>query len=138
MHDNSIDPWIKRRHDEQNCWSEGYNHVMGCDEVGRGALAGPCVAGAVILSPEFYLAELRDSKEATAKMRRTWTKVFKEKAVTWSMGQVEAPDIDMINIHKATLVAMTAGLLCLQQKKSHRRQLFMGTLCRLLLQQPVL
>src|SRR5665648_597298 len=76
MHDNSIDPWIKRRHDEQNCWSEGYNHVMGCDEVGRGALAGPCVAGAVILSPEFYLAELRDSKEATAKMRRTWTKAI--------------------------------------------------------------
>ena len=66
MHDNSMEHWIKLRQDEQKCWTQGYKNVMGCDEVGRGALAGPCVAGAVILSQEFCLAELRDSKEATS------------------------------------------------------------------------
>ena len=111
MHDNSMEHWIKLRQDEQRCWTQGYNYVMGCDEVGRGALAGPCVAGAVILSPEFCLAELRDSKEATPKMRRAWTKIIKEQAVTWSIGQVEAPDIDMLNIHRATLVAMNQAIM---------------------------
>lgn len=110
MHDNSMEHWIKLRQDEQRCWTEGYTYVMGCDEVGRGALAGPCVAGAVILSPEFCLGELRDSKEATPKMRRAWTEIIKEQAVTWSIGQVEAPDIDMINIHQATLVAMSRAI----------------------------
>jgi len=111
MHDNSMEHWIKLRQDEQSCWTEGYTYVMGCDEVGRGALAGPCVAGAVILRPEFCLAELRDSKEATPKMRRVWTEIIKEQAVTWSIGQVEARDIDMINIHQATLVAMSQAII---------------------------
>ena len=111
MHDNSMEHWIKLRQDEQRCWTEGYRYVMGCDEVGRGALAGPCVAGAVILSPEFCLAELRDSKEATPKMRRAWMEIIKEQAVTWSIGQVEARDIDMINIHQATLVAMSQAII---------------------------
>ena len=110
MHDNSIEHWIKLRQDEQKCWTQGYKNVMGCDEVGRGALAGPCVAGAVILSQEFCLAELRDSKEATPKMRRAWAEIIKEQAITWSIGQVEAPDIDMLNIHKATLVAMSRAI----------------------------
>lgn len=111
MHDNSMEHWIELRKDEQTCWTQGYPYVMGCDEVGRGALAGPCVAGAVILSPEFCLVELRDSKEATPKMRRTWTEIIKEQAVTWSIGQVEAPEIDMLNIHKATLVAMNRAII---------------------------
>lgn len=110
MHDNSMEHWITFRHDEQECWNQGYKHVMGCDEVGRGALAGPCVAGAVILSPEFSLAELRDSKEATPKMRCAWTEIIKGQAVTWSIGQVEAPEIDMINIHQATLAAMSKAI----------------------------
>ena len=110
MHDNSMEHWIKLRQDEQECWNQGYKYVIGCDEVGRGALAGPCVAGAVILSSEFCLAELRDSKEATPKMRRAWTEIIKGQAVTWSIGQVEAPEIDMINIHQATLVAMNNAI----------------------------
>ena len=110
MHDNSMEHWIKLRQYEQRCWTQGYKNVMGCDEVGRGALAGPCVAGAVILSQEFCLAELRDSKEATPKMRRAWAEIIKEQAITWSIGQVEAPDIDMLNIHKATLVAMSRAI----------------------------
>ncbi len=110
MHDNSMEHWIKLRQDEQKCWTQGYKNVMGCDEVGRGALAGPCVAGAVILSQEFCLAELRDSKEATPKMRLAWAEIIKEQAITWSIGQVEAPDIDMLNIHKATLVAMSRAI----------------------------
>ena len=110
MHDNSMEHWIKLRQDEQRYWTQGYNYVMGCDVVGRGSLAGPCVAGAVILGPEFCLAELRDSKEATPKMRRAWTEIIKEHAVTWSIGQVEAPEIDRINIHQATLVAMSKAI----------------------------
>ena len=78
MHDTSMEHWLELRQDEQSCWSQGYRYVMGCDEVGRGALAGPCVAGAVILSPGFFLADLRDSKEATPKMRRIWTELIKE------------------------------------------------------------
>jgi len=105
-----MEHWIKLRQDEQKCWTQGYKNVMGCDEVGRGALAGPCVAGAVILSQEFCLAELRDSKEATPKMRLAWAEIIKEQAITWSIGQVEAPDIDMLNIHKATLVAMSRAI----------------------------
>jgi ribonuclease HII len=111
MHDKSMEHWIELRQDEQRYWDQGYNYVMGCDEVGRGALAGPCVAGAVILNPEFCLAELRDSKKATPKMRRKWTEIIKDQAVTWSIGQVEAPEIDMINIHQATLVAMSKAII---------------------------
>ena len=116
MHDNSLEHWLELRQDEQRCWSDGYRYVMGCDEVGRGALAGPCVAGAVILSPEFCLAELRDSKEATPKMRRVWTEIIKDQAVSWSTGQVEAPDVDLLNIHKATLVAMSRAIIKAQVK----------------------
>jgi ribonuclease HII len=105
-----MEHWIELRQDEQRYWDQGYNYVMGCDEVGRGSLAGPCVAGAVILSPKFCLTELRDSKKATPKMRRTWTEIIKDQAVTWSIGQVEAPEIDMINIHQATLVAMSKAI----------------------------
>ncbi|WP_088186385.1 ribonuclease HII [Desulfosporosinus sp. FKA] len=110
MHDNSEEHWIMLRQDEQECWNQGYTHVMGCDEVGRGALAGPCVSGGVILNPDFCLMDLRDSKEATPKMRRTWTEIIKEQAISWSIGQAEASEIDTINIHKATLTAMSRAI----------------------------
>lgn len=116
MYDISIEHWLKLRQEEQECWDDGYHYVMGCDEVGRGALAGPCVAGAVILCPEFLLAGLRDSKKATVKMRRTWAEIIKDQAAAWSIGQIEADQIDTMNIHKASLAAMSLAIETSQVK----------------------
>jgi ribonuclease HII len=84
----------------------GFNYVAGVDEVGRGCLAGPVVAAAVVLAPERYVARVCDSKTVTALERVELYKKITRSAVTWSVAAAECEEIDRINIHQASLQAM--------------------------------
>ena len=78
----------------------------GVDEVGRGPLAGPVVAAAVVLPKRFELAGLTDSKKLTPKKRLSLSKAIKEQAIHWGVGRVEVDEIDRVNIFNAALLAM--------------------------------
>jgi ribonuclease HII len=89
----------------------GFNHVAGVDEVGRGCLAGPVVAAAVVLSPDRYVPRVCDSKTTTALERvRLYEKITKS-AVSWGVAAAEREEIDRINIHQASLRAMQRAVL---------------------------
>ena len=81
----------------------GFYRVAGCDEVGRGCLAGPVVAGAVILDPDRYIPRLADSKTVTALERERLYDLITRKALAWSVAAVQPEEIDVLNIHRASL-----------------------------------
>ena len=89
----------------------GFYRVAGCDEVGRGCLAGPVVAGAVILDPDRHIPGLADSKTITSAERERLYAVITRKALAWSVAAVQPTEIDAINIHRASLEAMRRALL---------------------------
>ncbi len=80
--------------------------LAGVDEVGRGPLAGPVVAAAVILDPERPIAGLADSKKLTPRRREILAEQIKSAALAWSLGRAEVEEIDSINILQASLLAM--------------------------------
>ncbi len=87
--------------------------IAGVDEVGRGPLAGPVIAAAVILHPDRPIAGLADSKQLSAKRRAALEGEIREKALAFCVGRAEVEEIDAINILQATLLAMqraVAGL----------------------------
>ena len=87
--------------------------LAGVDEVGRGPLAGPVVAAAVILDPERPIEGLKDSKKLTERRREVLAVQIRERALAWSLGRAEVHEIDEINILQASLLAMqraVAGL----------------------------
>ena len=80
--------------------------VAGIDEAGRGPLAGPVVAAAVILDPDHRIEGLRDSKALTAAARSRLAVEIKTHALAWAVAVAEVPEIDSLNILRATLLAM--------------------------------
>lgn len=78
----------------------------GCDEAGRGCLAGPVVAAAVILPKDFYLEGLNDSKKLNHKQRDLMRPIIEEQAIAWGVGFVDHEEIDEINILNASFLAM--------------------------------
>ena len=80
--------------------------LAGVDEVGRGPLAGPVVAAAVILNPEKPIDGLRDSKKLSQKKREYLSNEIKAHALAWSLGRAEVEEIDELNILQASLLAM--------------------------------
>ncbi len=98
---------------EQNLWSQGYERVAALDEVGRGALAGPVVAAAVIL-PVGIAADLlygvRDSKQLSAAQRQRLVPQICSFALAVGIGSASAQEIDRINIRRATALAMQRAL----------------------------
>ena len=85
----------------------------GVDEAGRGPLAGPVVAGAVLLDPRYPINGLKDSKQLSAKRREELAALIRERAVAHALGRAEVAEIDQLNILQATLLAMrraVAGL----------------------------
>ena len=95
--------------------SEGFKFVAGVDEVGRGCLAGPVVAAACILDPSKQLPDgLNDSKQLTAKQRSEIAEQLKADALAFAVGQIEADEIDRINILQATKRAMRLAVAALQ------------------------
>jgi ribonuclease HII len=88
---------------------EGFSFVVGCDEVGRGCVAGPVVASAVALDLRFRIKDLRgvtDSKLLNAKQRERFDGIIRQNALGWGIGVVSHKVIDKINIHQASLLAM--------------------------------
>lgn len=82
----------------------------GCDEAGRGCLAGPVYAAAVILPPDFSNGLLNDSKQLTEKQRYLLRPIIEKEAVAWAVGVVTAEEIDKINILNASILAMHRAL----------------------------
>ncbi len=102
---------------EEQAHAEGYKFVAGVDEVGRGCLAGAVVAGAVILDMSKPLpVGLNDSKKLSKKKRETIAEEIKEHALAYAVGQIEADEIDKINILEATKKAMILAVQNLKLK----------------------
>ncbi len=92
---------------------EEYACICGIDEVGRGPLAGPVVAGAVILPKDCHILYINDSKQLSEKKREELYEVIKEQAVAWAVGYASPRRIDEINILQATYEAMRQAVNCL-------------------------
>lgn len=99
---------------ERELWCDGVQLVAGVDEVGRGALFGPVVAGAVILDPEYRIKGLRDSKLLPAAKREVLAERIKQHCIAWSIAAVDVARIDQLNIYQATRLAMTEAVKGLQ------------------------
>ncbi len=82
----------------------------GCDEAGRGCLAGSVYAAAVIFPPDYVNADLNDSKQLTERRRNELREVIKRDAVAWAVGIVTPEEIDRINILNASFLAMHRAL----------------------------
>lgn len=93
--------------------------VAGVDEVGRGCLAGPVFAGAVILNPDFPFEGLKDSKKLTPRQRELWANKIQSHAIAWALGSASLEEIDRINILQATLLAMERAVKALPIKPHH-------------------
>src|SRR6266581_4672282 len=89
----------------------GFVHVAGVDEVGRGCLAGPVVAAAVVLHPDRHIAGVCDSKAVPAPERERLYERIVVEAVAWAVAWAEPDEIDRINIHQASLRAMQRAVL---------------------------
>lgn len=91
----------------------------GCDEAGRGCLAGPVYAAAVILPPGFNNPLLNDSKQLTEKQRYELRPIIEREAVAWAVGIVDNVEIDKINILKASFTAMHRAIDQLKVRPEH-------------------
>ena len=82
----------------------------GCDEAGRGCLAGPVFAAAVVLAADFECPHLNDSKQLTEKQRQNIRLVIEKNALAWAVARIDAEEIDNINILKASILCMHKAL----------------------------
>lgn len=112
----------KRREFDKLCEFEkglrkvGYKAIAGVDESGRGALAGPLVAAAVVLPPDFHLPGLKECKQVSAKQREEFYQVIKTEAIALNVVHIKAEEIDEIGIQKANLKALKQAALGLNCK----------------------
>ena len=104
---------------EKALWQQGVKYIAGVDEVGRGPIAGPVVAAAVILPPGCYLYGVNDSKKLSEKKRLELEGIIKTKAVAWAIGAVGAHVIDQVNILQASLLAMEKAIRLLPVQPQH-------------------
>jgi ribonuclease HII len=102
----AVDRWIH----ERRFWEEGLQLIAGVDEVGRGPLAGPVVAVAVILKREFEDPGINDSKQLSPSERITLYPAIASQSMSWGVGLVAPAEIDRINILQATFLAMRRAL----------------------------
>jgi ribonuclease HII len=91
----------------------------GCDEAGRGCLAGPVFAAAVILPKKFKNSIINDSKKLSDKQRKLLRNIIEEEALAWAIGEVSAEEIDTINILNASFLAMHRALAQLKVAPQH-------------------
>ncbi len=95
---------------EKRAWEKGFSAVCGVDEAGRGPLAGPVCAAAVILPGGIIIEGLNDSKKVAEKKREELYEMITESAVSWSVSSVDEREIDEINILQAALKAMAQAV----------------------------
>jgi len=101
---------------EDSLYVKGISCICGVDEAGRGPLAGPVCAAAVILPPHLEIPGLNDSKKLSDKRRRELMPVIKEQAVAYGIGMASHEEIDEINILQATFLAMERAIAHLEGK----------------------
>src|SRR5918996_3910950 len=101
---------------EEETYSRGFKCVAGLDEVGRGPLAGPVVAAAVVLPRGFSHPDIKDSKLLTPSQRERLVPIIEQSAVTWGLGVVEVEEIDRVNILTASLLAMVKAVQALRPR----------------------
>jgi ribonuclease HII len=104
---------------EEDLWSKGHRNIAGVDEAGRGPLAGPVVAAAVILPGIMHLNHLNDSKKLTADKRASLELQIKENALAWAIGIADVEEICQNNIHQAGLSAMWRAVTGLKLKPDY-------------------
>lgn len=108
---------------ERRLWQAGYTAIAGLDEAGRGALAGPVVAGAVVLPVdarrEGIWAEIRDSKTLSAARRQALIDAIHDAAAGWAVGEASAQEIDAIGIAPATRLAMQRAVEALPERPDY-------------------
>ena len=104
---------------EDSYYAQGITTICGIDEAGRGPLAGPVCAAAVILPPHLEIPGLDDSKKLTDKRRRELFPIIQEKAIAYGIGLASHEEIDEINILQATYLAMERALAQLKVKADH-------------------
>ncbi|UOQ47894.1 ribonuclease HII [Gracilibacillus caseinilyticus] len=109
------DQFVKMSQFEQSLWHNQYRFIAGVDEVGRGPLAGPVVAAAVVLPEDFQLLGINDSKKLSKKQRELFYQYITKHAVDYKIGIVEADEIDRINILQASKKAMYHAIEKLEQ-----------------------
>ena len=112
---NEINMWAI----EESLYHQGITFVCGVDEAGRGPLAGPVCAAAVILPAHVEIPGLNDSKKLTDKRRRALFPVIKEKAVAYAIACASHEEIDEINILQATYLAMERAVAALSVKPEY-------------------
>lgn len=111
------DPTLER---ERALWAEGCDVVAGLDEVGRGPLAGPVIAAAVVFPPgQLPIEGLRDSKLLTANQRGRIEVEVKRQASAWTLGAASVREIDRLNIRRATALALRRALTRLPTHPDH-------------------
>ncbi|WP_343363209.1 ribonuclease HII [Listeria seeligeri] len=98
------------KHYENDLYQQGYKFIAGVDEVGRGPLAGPVVAAAVILPEDFSVVGINDSKQLSELKRETLFELIKQQAIAVGVGIIEHDVIDEVNIYEATKLAMRKAL----------------------------
>jgi ribonuclease HII len=101
---------VEMRAFENELYARGVRYIAGVDEVGRGPLAGPVTAAAVVLPPDFCVPGVDDSKKLPEKRREEFDAVIREKALAYGLGFVDNLVIDEINILEATKLAMRLAL----------------------------
>ncbi|WP_449539991.1 ribonuclease HII [Ferdinandcohnia sp. Marseille-Q9671] len=111
--------YIEMSRYEQLLYQEGNRFIAGVDEVGRGPLAGPVVAAAVILPQDAYIPGLNDSKKLTERKREELFSQISECAISVGIGIIPAKIIDEINIYEATKQAMKKAVLGLSETPDH-------------------
>jgi ribonuclease HII len=104
---------------EKDLRKQGFQLLAGIDEVGRGPLAGPVVAGAVILPNEFYLPGLNDSKKVSEAKREQFFEIIKKEALAIGIGIIHSEEIDRLNIYQATKKAMLEAVTELDMIPDH-------------------
>jgi ribonuclease HII len=101
-------------HIEHSLWQRGFKLIAGIDEAGRGAWAGPVMAGAVILPDDAQIAQalwgVRDSKQMTGLQRDYWAQKIKSLALSWSVGAASSAEIDEIGILPCNRLAMARAI----------------------------
>lgn len=95
---------------ERTLWRRGLQVVAGVDEAGRGPLAGPVVAAAVVLAPDVYLPGLKDSKQLDARRRERLYQMILARALAVAVAAAPAARVDRLNIHRAGLAAMARAV----------------------------
>jgi ribonuclease HII len=101
---------------EHQYWRAGKNLIAGVDEVGRGPLAGPVLAGAVIFEKNYFLPGVRDSKKLSPQKRMEFAAIIKREAICWATGLAGVDEIERYNIRQATFLAMRRALAALTSR----------------------